>query len=83
MPDTDQQTDEELDELDPASRVNFRDYPSSGLVVVAAVSSGLGWMLYKWLGRKRKARSNAADASAQANVSSQSTDLPADKKPEH
>ncbi|WP_201861596.1 hypothetical protein [Microvirga soli] len=83
MPETDQQTDKELDELDPASRVNFRDYPSSGLVVVAAISSGLGWMLYRWLGRKRKARSNVADASAHANVTSQSTDLPADKKPEH
>ena len=83
MPENDQQTDEELDELDPASRVNFRDYPSSGLVVVAAISSGLGWMLYKWLGRKRKARSNAADASAHANVTSQSTDLPADKNSEH
>ena len=82
MPETDQQTDEELDELDPASRVNFRDYPSSGLVVVAAISSGLGWMLYKWLGRKRKTRSNVADASTQANVTSQSTNLPADKKPE-
>jgi hypothetical protein len=83
MPETDQQTDEELEELDPASRVNFRDYPSSGLVVVAAISSGLGWMLYKWLGRKRKARSNAVDASTQANVTSQSTNLPADQKPEH
>jgi hypothetical protein len=83
MPETDQQTDEELDELDPASRVNFRDYPSSGLVVVAAISSGLGWMLYKWLGRRRRARSNTADASAQANITSPSTKLPADKKPEH
>jgi hypothetical protein len=83
MPETDQQTDEELDELDPASRVNFRDYPSSGLVVVAAISSGLGWMLYRWLGRKRKARSNVADASAHANDTPQSTDLPAEKKPEH
>jgi hypothetical protein len=79
MPETDQQNDEELDELDPASRVNFRDYPSSGLVVVAAISSGLGWMLYKWLGRKHKARSNAA----QANVTSPPTNLPADKNPGH
>ena len=83
MPETDQQTDEELDELDPASSVNFRDYPSSGLVVVAAISSGLGWMLYKWLGRKRKARSNAADASVQANITPRSTNPPADKAPQH
>jgi hypothetical protein len=82
MPEIDQQPDENLDELDPASRVNFRDYPSSGLVVVAAISSGLGWMLYKWLGRKRRARSNVADAPVQANVTAQSTDLSADKKPE-
>jgi hypothetical protein len=83
MPETEQQTDEELDELDPASRVNFRDYPSSGLVVVAAISSGLGWMLYKWLGRKRKAHNNAAHASEQASIAPQSTNLPADQKPEH
>jgi hypothetical protein len=82
MPETNQQTDEELDELDPARRVNFRDYPSSGLVVVAAISSGLGWMLYKWLGRKRKARSNAADAANITDVTSPSTILPADTKPE-
>ena len=82
MPETNQQTDEELDEFDPASRVNFRDYPSSGLVVVAAISSGLGWMLYKWLGRKRKARSNAADAANKTDVTSPSTILPADTKPE-
>jgi hypothetical protein len=79
MPETDQQHDEELDELDPASRVSFRDYPSSGLVVVAAISSGLGWMLYKWLGRKRKARSDGAGAPTQANDTAHQTDQPADK----
>jgi hypothetical protein len=79
MPETDQKTDEELDELDTASRVNFRDYPSSGLVVIAAVSSGLGWMLYRWLGRKRKARGDTADASSGAKVASNPTDQPADK----
>ncbi|MEE1657359.1 hypothetical protein VB618_14205 [Microvirga sp. CF3062] len=81
MPETDQKHDEELDELDPASRVNFRDYPSSGLVVIAAVSSGLGWMLYKWLGRKRKARGDAPGAPAQTNALSQPIDQPADKRP--
>jgi hypothetical protein len=79
MADTDQQSDRELDELDTAGRVNFRDYPSSGLVVIAAISSGLGWMLYKWLGRKRKARGDAADVSTQTNVSSQQMDQPSDK----
>ncbi|MBB3019113.1 hypothetical protein FHR70_002167 [Microvirga lupini] len=80
MPETDKQTDEELEDLDTASRVNFRDYPSSGLVVIAAVSSGLGWMLYKWLGRKRKAQSDAADALSQASAPPQSTTQPVDKK---
>ncbi len=79
MPETDKQTDEEVDELGTAGRVNFRDYPSSGLVVIAAVSSGLGWMLYRWLGRKRKARSDAADAPAQANAPSHTAPQSADK----
>ncbi|MBF9195692.1 hypothetical protein [Microvirga terrestris] len=82
MPETDQQTDKDLDELDTASHVNFRDYPSSGLVVIAAISSGLGWMLYKWLGRKRKARSDASDELAQPEVTSPPAVLPVDKKPE-
>jgi hypothetical protein len=81
MPETDQQHDEELDELDTSSRINFRDYPSSGLVVIAAISSGLGWMMYKWLGRKRKARSNAAASPAQADASSHPTDQPLDGSP--
>ena len=60
MPETDERPDDELEEdLDGSRRVNFRDYPSSGLVVIAALSSGLGWMLFKWLGRKRKSRSAA------------------------
>jgi hypothetical protein len=82
MPETDQQSNEELDELDTSSRVNFRDYPSSGLVVIAAISSGLGWMLYKWLGRKRKAQTNTSSAPAKADVTSPSTDFPGDTKPE-
>ncbi len=57
MPKTDEQLEDELEELNGTKRVNFRDYPSSGLVVIAALSSGLGWMLFKWLGKKRKARS--------------------------
>jgi len=56
MPDTDEEPAEELEDLETTGKVNFRDYPSSGLVVIAALSSGLGWMLYKWLGRKRRER---------------------------
>jgi hypothetical protein len=56
MPETDERPEDELEELNGTKRINFRDYPSSGLVVIAALSSGLGWMLFKWLGKKRKAR---------------------------
>jgi hypothetical protein len=59
MPESDEQPEDELEELNGTRRVNFRDYPSSGLVVIAALSSGLGWMLFKWLGKKRKARGGA------------------------
>ena len=63
MPDRDEQSDDGLEELEEASRVNFRDYPSSALVVVfAALSSGLGWMAYRWMGKKRKALKATPDA---------------------
>ncbi|MGO4526017.1 hypothetical protein AB4097_14255 [Microvirga sp. 2MCAF35] len=60
MPETDNQPEDELEELNGTKRINFRDYPSSGLVVIAALSSGLGWMLFKWLGKKRKTRNGTA-----------------------
>jgi hypothetical protein len=56
MPKTDEQPESDFEDLEQASRVNFRDYPSSALVVFAALSSGVGWMLYKWMGKKRKAQ---------------------------
>ena len=59
MPDTDKQSEADLEDLEEENRVNFRDYPSSALVVFAALSSGVGWMLYKWMDRKRKAQSTA------------------------
>jgi hypothetical protein len=68
MPETDEQPEDNLDDLEKAGRVNFRDYPSSGLVVIAALSSGLGWMLFKWLGKKRKAR-NTVPAQVEAEKS--------------
>ncbi len=49
----DEEPDAGLDDFDKASRLNFRDYPSTSLVMIAALSSGLGWMLYKWRGRRR------------------------------
>ncbi len=53
MADKDQEPEDGLDDFDKAARLNFRDYPSSSLVMIAALTSGLGWMLYKWLGRRR------------------------------
>jgi hypothetical protein len=79
MPETDEQLDEGLDGLETAGRVNFRDYPSSGLVVVAAISSGLGWMLYKWLGRKRKARQADPSGPARADETVLQVEQPVDK----
>ncbi len=45
MSDKDEQSEDGLDEFDKAARLNFRDYPSTSLVMIAALSSGLGWML--------------------------------------
>jgi len=47
--------------------------------VIAAVSSGLGWMLYKWLGRKRKAPKAAADEPVKQSGPAAQTEQPADK----
>ena len=53
MSDKDEQPDAGVDDFDKAARLSFRDYPSTSLVMLAALSSGLGWMLYKWRGRRR------------------------------
>lgn len=37
-----------VDDSDEAARINFRDYPSSAVVVLAALGSGLAWLMYKW-----------------------------------
>jgi hypothetical protein len=49
----DEQPDAGLDDTVRAARLSFRDYPSTSVVRIAALSSGLGWMVYKWLGRSR------------------------------
>lgn len=77
MPETHEQPEAGLDELDRARRINFRDYPSSGLVVIAALSSGLGWMLFKWLGNKRKARQSAQAEEPDTAGTSSRTETPA------
>ncbi len=66
MSDEDEQPDAGLDDFDEASRLNFRDYPSTSLVMIAALSSGLGWVLYKWLGRRRAGQSTVPDDREQA-----------------
>ncbi len=49
------------DDFKKAAGINFRDYPSTTLVVLGAVSSGLAWALYKWLGRKGTPRNEGGD----------------------
>jgi hypothetical protein len=49
-------TDAVSDDFDRAARINFRDYPGSALVAIAAVTSGLAWLLYKRRGRKDAAQ---------------------------
>jgi hypothetical protein len=79
MPDKDEQPDAGLDDFDKAARLNFRDYPSTSLVMIAALSSGLGWMAYKWLGRKRAGqRAVPNDAGGETEGKAQEPNPPAD-----
>ena len=57
----DEQSQDGLDYFGKAVRLNFRDYPSSSLVILAILNSGVGWMLYKWQRRRRTADSTAPD----------------------
>ncbi len=60
MPSRDDEPKSDLDdELQSGKRISFRDYPSTGLVVLAAVVSGLGWLVYKWSDGKRVGQSTA------------------------
>ena len=59
--DEDEQPDTGVDDFEKAARLSFRDYPSTSLVMIAALSSGLGWMAYKWLGRKRAGQPTVPD----------------------
>jgi hypothetical protein len=77
MSDKNEQSDEGLDDFDKASRLNFRDYPSTSLVMIAALSSGLGWMAYKWLGRKRAGQRAASDDSRETEGNGPGADPPA------
>jgi hypothetical protein len=80
MSDKDEQPDAGLDDFDKASRLNFRDYPSTSLVMIAALSSGLGWMAYKWLGRKRAGQSASSDDGEQAEGTVPVAEPPVDER---
>jgi hypothetical protein len=53
-----------LDDSEAATRINFRDYPSSAVVVIAALGSGLAWLLYRWRTRKSAAEPAAGNDAA-------------------
>ncbi len=76
MTDKDEQPTDGLDDFDKASRLNFRDYPSTSLVMIAALSSGLGWMAYKWLGRKRAGQPAGPDDGGEAKGNGPGADPP-------
>jgi hypothetical protein len=78
MADKDQEPEDGLDDFDKAARLNFRDYPSSSLVMIAALTSGLGWMLYRWIGRKRNGQRAVPDAGEEAEGNAPQTEPPTD-----
>jgi hypothetical protein len=59
------------DDFDKAARINFRDYPSSALVAIAALTSGLAWLLYKRRSRKSATQPTNPDDIAAAKGSVQ------------
>ncbi len=81
MADKDQEPEDGLDDFDKAARLNFRDYPSSSLVMIAALTSGLGWMLYQWTGRKRAGQLSAPNGMAEAERAAAEEEPPARKSP--
>ncbi len=80
MSDKDQRPEDGLDDFDKAARLNFRDYPSSSLVMIAALTSGLGWMLYRWLGRKRADQSAVPDVGGEAKAGAPKAEPQADDR---
>jgi hypothetical protein len=75
--DEDEQPDIGLDDFEKAARLSFRDYPSTSLVMIAALSSGLGWMLYKWMGRKRAGQPTVPDSGGETKGGSSEAAPPA------
>jgi hypothetical protein len=71
MPNNDYELKSDLDdELDMGKRINFRDYPSTGLVVLAALVSGVGWLAYKWAGGKRQKQGPSSNEQQQEGEAS-------------
>lgn len=52
MQDRESEPEASVDDTEEAARISFRDYPSSAVVVLAALGSGLAWLMYRW--RKSK-----------------------------
>ena len=77
----DRQPEDGVDDFDKAARLSFRDYPSSSLVMIAALTSGLGWMLYRWIGCKRAGQLSAPNGMAEAERAAAEEEPPARKGP--
>jgi hypothetical protein len=60
MSDRDSGPDSGEDDSDTAARISFRDYPSTAVVVIAALSSGLAWLMFRWRAKKGTAHDTAA-----------------------
>jgi hypothetical protein len=65
------------DDFDRAARINFRDYPGSALVAMAALTSGLAWLLYKWRGRKDATQRASPDDVSETKTSALQAKSPA------
>ncbi|RDI59554.1 hypothetical protein DES45_104473 [Microvirga subterranea] len=61
MQDRESEPEAGVDDSDEAARINFRDYPSSAVVVLAALGSGLAWLMYKWRKRKGSGQATTSD----------------------
>lgn len=62
MQDRESEPEASVDDTEEAARISFRDYPSSAVVVLAALGSGLAWLMYKWRKRKGTGQAGAPDA---------------------
>ncbi len=74
----DEEPDAGVDDFVRAAHLNFRDYSSTSLVMIAALSSGLEWVLYKWLGRRRSGQRAVADDGGEAEGIAPEAGPPAD-----